>query len=118
MKTPTLKTFRALGWLAFAALVPLHTVSAAPGDSPSVRVEMLSEGEALAQGYEKAFDKFSGGPIFLTYEREGSGLRTLSGVRSVKAEGAVVSIATDKGTTIVIPATRVLVITDERPNSY
>lgn len=117
MKTCLSRSFRALSWLALPALLPVVSVSAAPGDAPSVRVEMPSEGEALAKGFEQAFGEFSGGPLFLTYEKEGSGLRTLAGIRSVQAEGAVILIKTDKGTMLAIPATRVLSITDERPSA-
>jgi predicted ATPase len=116
MKTSKTRFFRVLAWLALPVFSPVVQVSAAPGDAPSVRVEMPSEGEALAKGFEQAFGQFSGGPLFLTYEKEGSGLRTLAGIRSVQAEGAVVLIKTDKGTMLAIPATRVLAITDERPS--
>jgi hypothetical protein len=77
---------------------------------------MPSEGESLAKGFEAGFREIPTGPIFLTYLQEGSALRTLSGVRSVNAKGAVLVVVTDRGTTLVIPATRVLVLTDERPS--
>ncbi len=117
MKTSLTRSFRVLAWLALPVLSSVATVWAAPGDAPSVRVEMPSEGESLAQGFEQAFSQFSGGPLFLTYEKEGTGLRTLAGVRKLQAEGAVLVINTDKGTTLVIPATRVLSLTDERPGT-
>lgn len=82
---------------------------------PDVKVEMLSEGEALAKGYERAFRHFSGAPLFLTYEKEGTALRTLAGIRSLEAEGAVLVVVTERGTTVAIPARRVLSLTDERP---
>lgn len=116
MKTSPIRSFRALPWLALPVLLPAVSVSAAPGDAPTVRVEAPSEGESLARGFEQAFGQFSGGPLFLTYEKEGSGLRMLAGIRSVQAEGAVLLIKTDKGTMLAIPAARVLAITDERPN--
>lgn len=84
-------------------------------DTPTVNVTTLSEGEALAKGFEKAFERFSGGPLFLTYESEGNTLRTLAGVRALRADGAVIHVVTDRGTAIAIPARRVLVLTDERP---
>lgn len=97
-----------------APLAP--TLSAA--DQPNVTVTTPAEGEALAEGFENAFERFQGGPLFLTYEKEGSVLRTLSGIRSVKAAGAVLVIVTDKGTTLAIPARRVLSLTDERPPTF
>ena len=110
-------SLRAFLPLALFVSAPLASVVSAASDAPDVNVSMPSEGEALADGFEKAFLKFSGGPIFLTYEKEGSSLRTLAGIRSVRAEGAVLIINTDKGSTIAIPAKRVLVITDERPQT-
>jgi hypothetical protein len=105
---------RALLPLALSVAAPFASVALA-SDAPNVNVSVPSEGEALADGFAHAFSGFSGGPIFLTYEKEGSSLRTLSGIRSVRAEGAVLVVVTDKGTTLVIPAKRVLVLTDERP---
>lgn len=95
-----------------ATLVPALRASDA---APDVKVEMLSEGEALAKGFELAFRHFSGAPLFLTYEKEGTALRTLAGIRSLEAEGAVLVVVTERGTTLAIPARRVLSLTDERP---
>lgn len=107
------------------ALLPLALLVSAPlgsalfaADQPNVTVTTPSEGEALAEGYERAFERFQGGPLFLTYEKEGSVLRTISGLRSVRAEGAVLVIVMDKGVTLAIPARRVLSLTDERPPAF
>lgn len=115
MNTPL--SFRRLGRasLAFLILAALAPLLRAAESAPHVKVEMPSEGESLAKGFERAFRHFGGGPLFLTYEKEGSALRTLAGIRSLEAEGAVLIVVTDRGTTIAIPARRVLALTDERP---
>ena len=105
---------RALLPLALLVVAPLASVAAST-DAPNVNVTVPSEGEALAEGFEHAFERFNSAPLFLTYEKEGSALRTLAGIRSIRAEGAVLVIVTANGTTLAIPAKRVLSLTDERP---
>lgn len=114
MNSPLSSCRRALLPLALLVVAPLASVAAST-DAPNVNVSVLSEGEALAEGFERAFEKFSSAPLFLTYEKEGTALRTLAGIRSLRAAGAVVIIVTEKGTTLVIPAKRVIALTDERP---
>lgn len=106
-------------------LLPLALLVSAPfvsvvsaADTPTVKVTAPSEGEALADGFEHAFHAFPGGPLFLTYEKEGSTLRTIAGIRSLRAEGAVLVIVMEKGNTLAIPAKRVLSLTDERPSTF
>ncbi len=108
---------RALLPLALLVSAPLTSVLSA-ADQPNVTVNTPSEGEALAKGFERSFARFQSAPLFLTYEKEGSVLRTISGIRSVHAEGAVLVIVMDKGATLAIPARRVLSLTDERPSSF
>jgi len=108
---------RALLPLALLVSAPLSSVLSA-ADQPNVTVTTPAEGEALAEGFERAFERFQGGPLFLTYEKEGTVLRTISGIRSIRAEGAVVVIVMEKGATLAIPARRVLSLTDERPPSF
>lgn len=108
---------RALLPLALLAALafPLVSFGAPSSDAPNVSVSVPTEGEALAEGFERAFSRFTSAPLFLTYEKEGSSLRTLAGIRSLRAEGAVLIIVTEKGSTLAIPAKRVLALTDERP---
>jgi hypothetical protein len=103
--------------LLVSASAPFVSMASA-ADQPNVTVTTPAEGEALAEGFENAFERFQGGPLFLTYEKEGTVLRTISGIRSVKAAGAVLVIVTDKGNTLAIPARRVLSLTDERPPAF
>lgn len=83
-------------------------------ESPSVHLTVRSEGEALAKGFEEGFNTLNG-PIFITYARQDRGFATLAGIRSVRAAGATVIIRTDRGPTLILPASAILVITDERP---
>lgn len=53
--------------------------------------------------------------MFITYAREDKGFATLSGIRSVKAQGGVLVIRTDRGPTLVLPARSIVIMTDERP---
>lgn len=102
--------------LALLVVAPLASVAAST-DAPNVNVSLPSEGEALAKGFERAFEQFKTAPLFLTYEKEGTALRTIAGIRDVRAEGAVLVIVTTNGTTLAIPAKRVIALTDERPSS-
>lgn len=115
MNTTVVSFRRALLPLALLGFVSFTPAASAASDAPIVNVSVPNDGEALAAGYEKAFERFKGGPIYLTYEKEGAVLRTLAGIRSLRADGAVVFVVTEKGSSLAIPAKRVLVITDERP---
>lgn len=114
MNSTLISCRRVLAPLALLLCISAASVASAV-DAPNVNVSVPSEGEALAEGFERAFQRFSSAPVFLTYEKEGSALRTLAGIRSVHAEGAVLVVTTEKGTTLAIPARRVLALTDERP---
>lgn len=83
-------------------------------EAPNVHLSVLSEGEALAKGFEEGFNTLNG-PIFITYERQDRGFATLAGIRSLRAAGSTVIIRTDRGPTLILPASSILVITDERP---
>ncbi len=111
MKTPLLR-FAALAAFFLAPLAPLAV--AAP-DTPSVNLSVRAEGEALAKGYEEAFNAIPNAPVFITYAREDKGFVTLAGIRSVRAVGSVLVIRTDRGPTLALPARAVVVMTDERP---
>jgi hypothetical protein len=87
----------------------------AANDVPTVNVAVRAEGEALAKGFEEAFNSLQNAPIYITYAREDKGFVTLTGIRSVRALGAVLAIRTDRGPSLVIPAKSVVIITDERP---
>jgi hypothetical protein len=100
-------------WVVLALGVA-HPVLAG-ADTPSVQVTITSEAEALAKGFENAFERLKGSTVFLSYERAGEKPVTLAGVRSVRAEGAVLLIVTDRGTALAIPARQVIGLTDERP---
>ena len=101
--------------VAFAlCAAPVETALAA-SDQPTVNVNALAEVEALARGYQSAFDAIPNSPVYITYERKDKGFTTLSGIRSVKAAGGVLIIRTDRGPTLVVPATAIVVMTDERP---
>ena len=103
--------------LLVSAVAPLASPLSA-ADQPNVTVTTPAEGEALAEGFERAFERFQGGVLYLTYEKEGTVLRTIAGIRSIKADGAVLVIVTEKGNTVAIPARRVLSLTDERPPTF
>lgn len=90
---------------------------AVAADSTPVNVTIRSDEEALAKGFETAFREFKPSPIFLSYEREDRGVITLTGLRSVRAAGAVLIITLDRGVTYAVPARNVILLTDERPNS-
>ena len=102
-----------------AALVALAFVSVAPlafaAEQPSVTLNVRAEAEALAKGYEEAFESIPNSPVFITYAREDKGFATLSGIRSVRAQGGVLVIRTDRGPTLVLPARSIVIMTDERP---
>ena len=102
-----------------AALVAFALVSFAPfasaAEQPSVTLNVRAEAEALAKGYEEAFSAIPNSPVFITYAREDKGFATLSGIRSVKAQGGVLVIRTDRGPTLVLPARSIVIMTDERP---
>lgn len=89
------------------------TAQASP-ETPSVQLTVRSEGEALALGFEEGFRTLKG-PIFVTYSGTDRALAVLSGVRSLRAAGATVIIRTDGGSTLILPATAIVVVTDERP---
>lgn len=107
-------SFAALCALLLASLAPM--LNAAP-EAPTVNVAVRAEGEALAKGYEDAFNTFQSVPTYITYAREDKGFVTLAGIRSVRALGAVLVIRTDRGPSLVVPARSIVVITDERPAS-
>ena len=104
----------ALCALLFVVAAPL--VSAAP-EAPTVNVAVRAEGEALAKGFEEAFNALPTAPVFITYAREDKGFVTLAGIRSVRALGATLLIRTDRGPSLVVPARSIVIITDERPAS-
>lgn len=106
--------FRSLALCVLGVLASAPTVSAAP-DAPTVNVSVRAEGEALAKGFEDAFNALQNAPVFITYAREDKGFVTLAGIRSLRAFGAVLVIRTDRGPSLVIPARSIVVITDERP---
>ena len=118
MKTtsPLRRSFAVTALSLAAVVVSPAAVSAASGDAPNVNVTVRSEGEALARGFEKAFETISGGPVFLTYSREDKGFVTIAGVRAVEAVGSVLIIRTDRGTRFALPAASIVTITDERPS--
>lgn len=111
MKTPL---FRSTAFVVFC-LITLAPLAAASADSSAINLSVRTEGEALAKGFEEAFTSLSNAPVFITYAREDKGFVTLSGIRSVRALGAVLLIRTERGPTLALPARAVVVITDERP---
>lgn len=117
-----MNTFRPTLVFRFAALCALVLAAAAPiasaaPEAPTVNVAVRAEGEALAKGFEEAFNSLPTAPVFITYAREDKGFVTLAGIRSVRALGAVLLIRTDRGPSLVVPARSIVIITDERPAS-
>lgn len=104
---------RPVALLAFA--LALLSPPTRAGETPDVRVTVRADIEALARGYEEAFDALPNTPVFLTYAREDKGFVTLSGIRSIRAMGGVLVIRTDRSSTLVLPARSIVIITDERP---
>ena len=111
---PSFSRTAALVAFAFVSVSP--SAFAAPDPIP-VNVAVPSEAEALAKGFENAFAAIPNSPVFITYARADKGFATLSGIRSVKAEGGVLLIRTDRGPSLVLPARSIVVITDERPST-
>lgn len=106
---------RTAALVAFALVSLSPAAVAAPGDQPTVNLDVRAEAEVLAKGYEEAFSAIPNSPVFITFAREDKGFVTLSGIRSLRAHGGVVVIRTDRGPTLVLPARSIVIMTDERP---
>ncbi len=104
-----------LAALVALAFVPLVPSARAVNDAPPVNVTVRAEGEALAKGFEAAFEALQNLPVFITFAREDKGFVNLAGIRSIKAVGAVLIVTTEQGTTIALPARAIVVLTNERP---
>jgi hypothetical protein len=112
-------TFTRAKCLSCALLVAALAVSAGQIRAQSyaggsVTVRAPSEGGDLAEGFAEAFKLMTRQPIFISYS-DGEHLIVVSGVKSLRAMGAVLRIESERGGTLVIPATRVLSLTDEQP---
>lgn len=99
--------------LAFAVAAPGAAHAQNP---PAVNLTVTSEAEALAAGFSDAYNVMANLPVYLTYAREDKCFTTLTGVRDVRAAGAVLIISTDHGLTLALPARSVVLLTDERPS--
>ncbi len=111
-----MKTKLFIAGMLIACSACLGSAQAQSNSNPSnVTVIQRSEGETLAKGYVDAFKLIPSKPVFLTYEQRGQGLKVLSGIRDLKSTGATLIVTTEGRTTIVIAATNVVSLTDERP---
>ena len=92
---------------------PIH--ASIPEGTINVNVE--SEGQSLAKGYEKAFTQLPSGAKFVVIKTEKGAQYLNDSVKSVEAIEAVLVIHTDNGLTYIINAHDIIKITNLRPKA-